>query len=145
MLVSWILSRSIWESRLSIILSNISTPLYQHEHDVNAGRIVVHVAFAIIDSTLAIVEAFVFVVVDVFIFTLPIISSLAILVAIAAEELEHNTIDDAFAVFVLSIEFAIVLAARRRVVVTELFVRVNLQFTSDSNRSRIKVQPYRGG
>ena len=110
------MSRSIWESRLSIILSNISTPLYQHEHDVNAGRIVVHVAFAIIDSTLAIVEAFVFVVVDVFIFTLPIISSLAILVAIAAEELELNTLDDAFAVFVLSIEFAIVLAARRRVV-----------------------------
>jgi hypothetical protein len=82
------------------------------------GRIVVKVAFAI-DSTLAIVEAFIFVVVNVFVFTHSIISSPAILVAIAAEELELNIIDDAFAVFVLSIEFAIVLAAMtpcRRVV-----------------------------
>ena len=50
--------------------------------------------------------------------------SLAILVAIAAEELELNIIDDAFAVFLLSIEFAIVLAAmtpcRRNRVVCEI-------------------------
>ena len=58
------------------------------------GRIVVKVAFAIIDSTLAIVEAFIFVDVNVFVFTHSIISSSAILVAIIVEELELNIFSD---------------------------------------------------
>ena len=81
------------------------------------GRIVVKVAFAIIDSTLAIVEAFIFVDVNVFVFTHSIISSSAILVAIIVEELELNIIDVAFAVFVVSFEYAIVIAAMTNCVV----------------------------